>query len=194
MEPQIDRQSISSPLRTQGRGRRIAVAVAAGFAVWATLAYLALPSFWRHASESGLAGRPMTTRTSAGIQGDPINFGLVGSERDAVCAFNAAGWSAANPTTLESALRIVGSVALRRPYPAAPVSALYYDGRPEDLAFEKAEGGSADRRHHIRLWRVLSGARRSSKTSRRSLSSRKRSTTSLRTRKSMETFLVSSCR
>jgi hypothetical protein len=51
--------------------------------------------------------------------------------------------------------RIVGSVILDRPYRDAPVSPLYYDGRREDLAFEKPVGTSADRRHHVRFWEVL---------------------------------------
>jgi hypothetical protein len=32
---------------------------------------------------------------------------------------------------------------------------LYFDERREDLAFEKEQGTSADRRQHIRLWQVL---------------------------------------
>lgn len=141
--------------RKRRRLRRLARAAALLLAAWTVLAYLALPQFWRHEAQKGLAGRPMVTRTSADIPGDPLNFGIVGSDAEIVCAFNNAGWSAANPVTLETSLAIVGSVALRRPYPAAPVSPLFYDGRREDLAFEKAEGDSADRRHHIRLWRVL---------------------------------------
>jgi len=35
------------------------------------------------------------------------------------------------------------------------VRALLYEGRRVDFAFEKPVGGSADRRHHIRLWKVL---------------------------------------
>jgi LssY C-terminus len=35
------------------------------------------------------------------------------------------------------------------------VSPLYYQDRREDLAFEKPVGKSADRRHHVRLWKVL---------------------------------------
>jgi hypothetical protein len=35
------------------------------------------------------------------------------------------------------------------------VSALYYQGKKEQLAFEKPDGRSADRRHHVRLWQVL---------------------------------------
>lgn len=157
MDQQIERQSISStpPAHRRSRRRRAAHAALTGLILWAILAYLALPSFWRHEAQKGLAGKPMVTRTSADIPGDPINFGIVGSDAEIVCAFNNAGWSAANPVTLETSLRIIGSVALRRPYPAAPVSPLYYDGRQEDLAFEKAQGDSADQRHHIRLWRVL---------------------------------------
>lgn len=142
--------------RRKSTTRRIAIAAALVLAIWTSLAYLALPFFWRrYERQRGLEGRAMVTRTATGIPGDPINFGAVGAQRDVVCAFNAAGWSAANATTLATALRIIDSVALRRPYPEAPVSPLYYNGRVEDLAFEKAEGGSADQRHHIRLWRVL---------------------------------------
>jgi hypothetical protein len=119
-------------------------------------AYAALPIAWKHyENHKGLADLPMVTRTKQGIPGDPINFGLVGSEADIACAFNAAGWRAANPVTIKSSLKIVGSVAMGRPYAAAPVSALYYEGRKEDLAYELAAGRSADKRHHVRLWRVV---------------------------------------
>jgi hypothetical protein len=128
-----------------------AVFGALALAVWA-----ALPFAWQHYEHhKGLAGRPMVTRTKQGIPGDPINFGLVGSQADLACAFAAAGWHAANPVTIKSSLKITGSVAFRRSYAAAPVSALYYDGRKQDLAFELAAGKSADRRHHVRLWRVV---------------------------------------
>jgi hypothetical protein len=118
-------------------------------------AYAALPLAWRHYEHrKGLEGRDMVTRTKQGIPGDPINFGVIGSRDDLFRVFHAAGWEPANPVTLASSAKIVSSVALRRPYAAAPVSPLYYDGRPEDLAFEKASGRSADRRHHVRLWQV----------------------------------------
>ncbi|HEY7901513.1 MAG TPA: LssY C-terminal domain-containing protein [Caulobacteraceae bacterium] len=126
-------------------------------------AYAALPIAWRHYEHrKGLADRPMLTRTRQGIPGDPINVGLEGSPAQIACAFNAAGWRAASPVTWRSSLGIVSSVALRRPYPAAPVSPLFYQGRVEDLAFELADGASASRRHHVRLWRVVEdGAGRS---------------------------------
>jgi hypothetical protein len=120
------------------------------------LAYVVLPAFWtHHEHQKGLANLPMVTRTAQGIPGDPINVGLVGDRRDVVCAMHEAGWYPADPITLKSSIEIVGSVLLDRPYRDAPVSNLYYLGRREDLAFEKPVGTSADRRNHVRYWKVL---------------------------------------
>lgn len=124
--------------------------------VWAVAAYFLLPMAWRHYErQPRLADLPMVTRTSQGIPGDPINVGLVGSEEDIIRAMHAAGWTPADPVTLKSSIGIIGSVLLGRPDPKAPVSPLYYDHRVEDLAFEKEVGKSADRRDHVRFWKVL---------------------------------------
>jgi len=128
----------------------------AALLAYGLLAYLALPAAWTHYEhQKGLAGLPMVTRTAQGIPGDPMNVGLVGTQEDVLCAMHAADWHPADPITLRSSLEIVGSVMLDRPYAQAPVSPLFYDGRREDLAFESAEGKSADRRNHVRLWKVL---------------------------------------
>ncbi|HET7384642.1 MAG TPA: LssY C-terminal domain-containing protein [Pseudolabrys sp.] len=97
----------------------------------------------------------MVTRTAQGIPGDPINVGLVGTKADVLCAMHAAAWYPADPITFRSSVEIVGSVVLDRPYRDAPVSPLFYQGRREDLAFEKPDGSSADRRQHVRFWEVL---------------------------------------
>lgn len=124
--------------------------------VYLVLAYLALPALWRHHEhEPGLAELPMVTRTSTGIPGDALNVGLVGSQEDVLRAMQAAGWFPADPVTLRTSIAIVGSVVLDRPYHDAPVSPLYYQGKKEQLAFEKPDGKSADRRHHVRFWQVL---------------------------------------
>ncbi len=124
--------------------------------VYTLAAYLVLPTFWTHYEhQKGLATLPMVTRTAQGIPGDPINVGLVGDSRDVLCAMQAAGWYPADPVTLKSSIEIAGSVLLDRPYRDAPVSKLFYLGRHEDLAFEKPDGKSADRRHHVRFWKVL---------------------------------------
>jgi LssY C-terminus len=120
------------------------------------LAYVVLPSAWTHYEhQHGLAGRPMVTHTEQGIPGGPLNVGLVGSQEDVVRAMHAAGWFPADPITLRSSLGIIDSVLLRRSYQDAPVSPLFYQGRREDLAYEKPVGASADQRHHVRFWKVL---------------------------------------
>lgn len=140
-------------------GRRFALGFIGLGLVWGVVAYVLMPWAWeRHDRQPALADRPMVTRTGDGIAGDPLNVGLVGTQRDIVLAMHAAGWFAADPITLRSSIDIVGSVLFDRPYPEAPVSPLYLEGRREDLAFELPVGQSADRRLHVRLWQVLQQA------------------------------------
>jgi len=143
-------------VKLHARTRRWLFLLAAVPIVYLMLAYLVLPGLWtHHEHEPGLATLPMVTRTSAGIPGDALNVGLVGSKEDITRAMHSAEWFPADPITLRTSIDIVGSVVLDRPYHDAPVSPLYYDGKKEQLAFEKPDGGSADQRHHVRLWLVL---------------------------------------
>ncbi len=137
-------------------GTLIVTSAGALLGLYFLLAYIVLPLSWRHYEhQHALKGMTMVTHTADGIPGDPINAGLVGARDDVLCTMNAAGWYPADPITLRSSIEIVGSVLLDRPYRDAPVSHLYYDHRRQDLAFEKPVGTSADRRHHVRFWRVL---------------------------------------
>ncbi len=115
---------------------------------------LAVPSL---PPESPHASAPVVTRTRDGRPGDPVNLRLVGTRDELVRGFRAAGWAVADPITARSALRIGVSVAFDRPYPAAPVSDLYLFGRVQDVAFERAVGGSARARHHVRFWQAGCG-------------------------------------
>lgn len=132
------------------------VASTALIALWAAGAYLVAPSLWRHYErQHKLAGQAMVTTTAQGAPGDPINVGIEGDEADLGCAMRAAGWRVADPVRLGTSVDIVASVLARRAYPTAPVSPLYYQGRSQDLAYEKAAARSPSRRHHVRFWRVL---------------------------------------
>jgi hypothetical protein len=132
------------------------LALAAFFVLYGLLAYIVLPLTWTHYEhQKGLSGFTMVTRTAQDIPGDPINVGLVGTKDDVLCAMHAAAWYPADPITFRSSVEIVGSVVLDRPYRDAPVSNLFYQNRREDLAFEKPDGSSADRRQHVRFWEVL---------------------------------------
>jgi LssY C-terminus len=144
-------------LQALRRDARLAFTAIAVIAVlYGALAYLLLPFTWRHYEhQRDLAGLSMVTKNGEGIPGDPINVGAVGSKQDLFCAMAAAVWYPADPITLRSSLEIVGSVLLDRAYHDAPVSPLYFEGKRENFAFEKPAGKSADRRHHVRFWKVL---------------------------------------
>jgi len=136
--------------------RRALLVLATLVIVYLGLAYVVLPALWRHHEhEPGLASLPMVTYTATGIPGDALNVGLVGSQEDVLRAMQAAGWFPADPVTFRTSIAIIGSVVLDRPYHDAPVSPLYYQGKKEQLAFEKPDGKSADRRHHVRFWLAL---------------------------------------
>ena len=137
------------------RLERVLLTLLAVLLGYVSLAYIVLPTFWRHYEhQRPLATLSMVTRTAQGIPGDPINVGLIGDTKEVLCAMNFAGWFPADPVTFRSSIEIAGSVLLDRAYPYAPVSNLFYLGRREDLAFEKPSGKSPDRRHHVRFWKV----------------------------------------
>jgi hypothetical protein len=143
-------------MRARSKRQKLVIGLAIVLACYGLLAYIVLPLSWTHYEhQKQLAGLSMVTHTAQGIPGDAINVGAVGDKDDLLCAIHAAGWYPADPITLRSSLKIVGSVMLDRPYHDAPVSNLFYLGRREDLAFEKPAGKSADRRHHVRFWQAL---------------------------------------
>ena len=136
--------------------RRLAAAAIGAVAAYVVLAYGLAPFFWRHFEhQPRLAEMEAVTRIKLGLPGDAINVGLEGTADDVLCALNAAGWKPADPVTLSSSLRIVGSVLFDRPYRDAPVSPLFYLNREQDMAFEKPAGKSATKRHHVRFWKAL---------------------------------------
>ncbi|WP_244480280.1 LssY C-terminal domain-containing protein [Rhizobium sp. Root1220] len=117
------------------------------------VAYFVVPEVWIFHDAGRVAEfGDMVTTTGQDIPGDPINVGLVGSKEEVLRAFAAAGWDPADKITLRTSAEIGLSVVLDRPDLDAPVSPLFFDGRKQDLAFEKAVGKSADKRNHVRLW------------------------------------------
>lgn len=136
--------------------RRMILALIATLAVYASVAYVVAPLYWRHHEhQTGLAGKSMVTTTSLGIPGDALNVGLEGTREDILCAMRAAGWRGADPVNVKTSVHIAGSVILKRAYGTAPVSPLFYEGRSQDLAFQKPSGVSPTTRHHVRFWKVL---------------------------------------
>ncbi len=123
--------------------------------LWLALAYGELPHAWHKHERKKIGQRhEIVAYTSQDIPADPVNLHLVGDLKSVQCAFQRAGWAVADPLSGRSAVGIVASVVLQRSYPKAPVSSLYLHERLQDLAFEKDEGRTAHRRHHMRLWQI----------------------------------------
>jgi LssY C-terminus len=138
------------------RKKKIAFCVIGFLLVWAVAAYIVLPGLWsqymrRHPS---LADIPDITHTASGIDGDPLNVALIGTEQEIAKIMVAAKWHPADLLTLKSCLEIAEASVLKRPYDDAPVSNLFLFGRKQDLAFEQAVGSDPRHRHHVRLWRT----------------------------------------
>lgn len=122
---------------------------------YAFVAYLFLPYFWRHyGQQPAMSQSPTVTQTKDGIPGDPLNLGIVGEESELLRALEEAHWLAPDPLKFQSLWGMAKTLALKEPYPTAPVSHLYLFGRKEDLAFEKSAGPTLKQRHHVRFWRA----------------------------------------
>ena len=140
-------------MRRLTKTRMVVSGVAILLVAYLLVAYFFVPEIWIHRDAGHIAEfGPMVTTTKQDIPGDPINVGLVGSKEGVLRAFASAGWDPADKITLRTSAEIGLSVVLDRPDLDAPVSPLLFEGRQQDLAFEKAVGKSADERHHVRFW------------------------------------------
>jgi hypothetical protein len=81
----------------------------------------------------------------------------MGEEGQLHAAMLQAGWTMADPVTMRSSLRIVGSTITRRSYHEAPVSPLFLFGRMQDFAYQQEVAGNPAKRHHVRFWRTPEG-------------------------------------
>lgn len=119
-------------------------------------AYVVVPYLWiRYAHRHPeLDSIPRITYTADDIPGDPLNVALVGDENPLKDAMKNSGWYPADALSLKSDLKIAEATVLERPYDEAPVSSLFFEGRKEDLAFEKPVGDDPKQRHHVRFWKL----------------------------------------
>jgi LssY C-terminus len=97
---------------------------------------------------------PRTTNRAGTSLGDPINFVFLGTLTELDTAFARAGWDGAHAHTRGAVLKEVeAAIRSRRGAVSAPVSTEYFEGRPEDAAYELL-GPNAKMRHHIRVWQL----------------------------------------
>jgi hypothetical protein len=94
---------------------------------------------------------PYTQNRSGTRRGDPVNLLFIGSGRELNESFQRAGWARAHPSSLGALMREATAAIASRPAIAAPVSTLYFEGRKQDLTYERA-GPNAGIRDHVRIW------------------------------------------
>jgi len=82
---------------------------------------------------------------------DITNLMFLGTPDQVRAAFEGAGWSSSASLSGTSKFRTFQAMAENRGYTEAPMSVLTLDGRPPDLALEKANNTFASR-HHLRIW------------------------------------------
>lgn len=94
---------------------------------------------------------PRSENRAGTVLGDPLNLVLMGPARDMDSAFQRAGWIRAKKASLLSVTEEVTAAIAARRATSAPVSTQYFEGRPQDVAYE-LPGPNARVRHHVRLW------------------------------------------
>ena len=82
---------------------------------------------------------------------DLTNLMFIGSAQQLESAFREAGWFAANALSRSSKMETARALIEDRGYNEAPMSVLFLDSRPPDLAMQKQNDTFA-MRHHIRIW------------------------------------------
>jgi hypothetical protein len=85
--------------------------------------------------------------------GDPLDVVFVGEGPTLALALARQGWHVTAAITPGSVWHTISSSLFRSPYRYGPVSALYFFGRHQDLAVQKARG-DVNLRNHMRLWRA----------------------------------------
>jgi hypothetical protein len=101
---------------------------------------------------------PLYVTTRDGIPSDPVNIAVVTKSRHQfVRAMKIAGWEGADKENFRNTVRAGWAMAWNKPYPTAPLSALFLFNRPFDLGFQIVYGknNSPRHRHHVRFWQLV---------------------------------------
>ena len=91
-----------------------------------------------------------TTDKKGRKEGDPLNLVVIGSVQD-LAATAGCDWDVTERVTSGTAWRTMMSFIFGSQYRYSPVSPLYYEGRHQDIALQKART-SVKQRNHLRLW------------------------------------------
>ena len=84
--------------------------------------------------------------------GDPLNIVIVGpGDGNLFHPLVRRGWDPTETVSGSTVMSTIWSSLFGLKYRTSPVSALYLDGRQQDIALQRARG-SVDERNHLRLW------------------------------------------
>jgi riboflavin biosynthesis pyrimidine reductase len=98
---------------------------------------------------------PRRVVDAQGNPGDNTNFLVVGSEKQVLAAFEAAGWVKVDRSNEDAVLAGVMAVLNKQAYLTLPMSILTLFGRPQDYGLAHAEPlAVVAQRHHLRLWKA----------------------------------------
>lgn len=95
---------------------------------------------------------PLYCTTPDGFASDPVNIGVLGTQKELATAMTKAGWYVADRRTPRTLFKFGLALLLRQPYPSAPFSNLYLFGRKQDVGFELPVDNNPRHRHHVRFW------------------------------------------
>ncbi len=92
-----------------------------------------------------------TTSEDGESMGDPLNLVIIGNSNHLFPPFVRREWHSTEDNYLGSIWKTINSFLFGKHYRYSPVSSLYYNGRKQDIALQKARG-SIHQRNHLRLW------------------------------------------
>ena len=99
-----------------------------------------------------LRALPCCVKDASGERnGDPLNLVVIGDVGDVLAAMSRAGWSFTHRIDFKTVQRMIGAAVSGKAYAVAPVSPLYFQGRPQDMALQRARN-TIVQRNHLRLW------------------------------------------
>jgi hypothetical protein len=94
-----------------------------------------------------------TTNATGSRNGDPINIVLIGNDDDILGALTRQGWDPTHALGTATAWHTVRAFVSSNAYRYSPVSPLYFFGRSQDIAMQKARR-TIHQRNHLRLWKA----------------------------------------
>ena len=92
-----------------------------------------------------------TTNKKGTRHGDPFNLVVIGELEDVITIFTSAGWAETQALTVKSGLSMAKAFMTGDSDRYSPVSPLFYNGHPQDLALQKSRD-TINQRLHLRLW------------------------------------------